>query len=530
MLVNRKITLTQLLQRFSAGIVLIFVGQFICEAQPPFNPLPPIAPRGMPQGPVAQPFAPNFVPPAAAPVINCRDSYQGELHLEIAENALKLLLARESVSSGPVQDFIQGATVNGTQTTQTKIDVDVQPDQQNAKFNFVISGNVESTTTARTAQAEILQEGMSPFQATKSVMLNGEQILTSKAIIQVMPNQRVLNARSLQGRMPIFGRLADQLAFNIAVNRTPQSNIAAGQKMLNRLQPELDGEIDKNLAQTNQLLNQQVWARLRDWNIEPHQKKTMSSADRLYWDYQIGSTNISYPDQPLLPDLSQSIDPQIAAPISDDVEIHIHESLFATVASRRSLAGKLVSINEIQAATDQLLSLFAEEITEPSPALPIAIDFVFAEENPLQARFEEGFLNLQMRGKFKAGNLPSTELQQINLKITALIESDSVLFKTVNVEVLEEDSTGSTRTPGLTQTAIATQLRSHRKPIRLRRSTPLPYDKFQGTEIKLADMDSGKGWLIVKLEISKPQLKPIPEAPLIAPQPPVLGPTFAPVP
>ena len=524
---NQKITHTRRVKLFSAGVVLLFIGQSICEAQPPFNPLNP---AGIPPGPANQPVPPGFIPPAVAPVINYRESYQGELHLEISENALKMLLAREDTSSGPIQDFVDGAAVNGTQTTQTSTDVDIQPDQQNAKFNFVISGNVESTTTARTAQAEILQEGMSTFQGTKSVMLNGEEILTSKAIIQVMPNQRVLNARSLQGRMPIIGRLADQLAYNIAVNRTQQSNIVAGQKILNRVQPKIDTEIDRNLSQTNQLLKQQVWQRLRDWNIEPHYKNTMSSADRIYWDYQIGNTNIPYPEQPLLPDLSQSINPQIPAPVSDDVEILIHESLFATVASKRSLAGKTVSINEIQAATDQLLTLFAEEIAEPSQELPIAIDFVFANENPLRARFEEGYLNLQMRGKFKAGNLPSTETQRINLKITAEMNNDSVLFKTMNVDVLEEDPNGTTKTPGLTQTAIATQLRSQLKPIRLSRSTPLPAEKFQGTEIKLADLDSGNGWLIVKLEVTKAQIQPIPQAPFIAPQAPILGPTFAPTP
>ncbi len=468
----------------------------------PQRPYPPVIPPGrpIPGAPVAGAQPPNaFVPPAVEPPVDYRAAYQGEVHLEFSEQALKTLLARQDVNSSPIQEVIPGAVLDGLQTTQTRVDIDCQPSQEGAKFLFIVNGHVESTVTARTPQAEVLQQGNTVFTATKPVLLDGEKILTQKAVIQVLPNQRVMNARTPQGRMPIFGRLADRIAYNAAVARTPQSNMIAGRRLLEKLQPQLDSEFDSQLSQADRNLQENLWARLEEWNVAPQQKAAFSSADRLFWDYRLTEKVIPFAAAEALPDLSQSVDPNIvpAPPTSGtDLEVHLHESLFATIAAKRSLGGRVVSLNNLKAIVDRFLSSYTDEDVADQQEFPVPIDFRFADTAPLVALFEEDHLSVQLRGTFQAGNLPGTEIQQIHLKITASLDDEHIVLRTTAVDVFEEDKEGNPQSPGLTQSAIASQLKAQLQPMHLPRTIPLPQERFPGKAFRAAEVNSGNGWLI----------------------------------
>jgi len=520
-------------------VVLTLVAPIRLQAQRPVPrpqpAYPPIVPpgaqvQGMPMqgGLIPGQSPPGFVPPAAQPAVDYRAAYQGEVHLEFSEQALKTLLARQDVNSSPVQEVVPGAVIDGLQTTQTQVDIDCQPSQEGAKFLFIINGHVESTITARTPQAEVLQQGNTIFTATKPVLLDGEKILTQKAVIQVLPNQRVMNARTPQGRMPIFGRLADRIAYNAAVARTPQSNMIAGQRLLEKLQPKLDSEFDSQLSQVDRSLRNDLWARLEEWNVAPQQKSAFSSADRLFWDYRFTEKTVPFTVAQPLPDLSQSVDPNIvpAVPTSgNDLEVHLHESLFATIAAKRSLGGRVVSLNNLKSIVDRFLSSYTDEDVSNQQQFPVPIDFHFADTAPLVALFEEDHLSLQLRGTFQAGNLPGTEIQQIHLKITATLDDGHIVLRTTAVDVFEEDKEGNPQSPGLTQSAIASQLKAQLQPMHLPRTIPLPQDKFPGKAFHAAEMNAGNGWLIAGFVLADcdvpPQSPVTPVQPLTPPSSPL---------
>src|SRR5690606_25441318 len=121
---------------------------------------------------------------------------------------------------------------------------------------------------------------------------------TQKSLIQVLPNQTVLGAQARPGPLPMFGNLADRIAYRAALAKLPESNLVAGQKVIDRLQPELDGKIDAELSQTNQLLREHLWKRLKDWNVSPDYKVAFSTSDRLCWDYRLNSQPISWTPGP----------------------------------------------------------------------------------------------------------------------------------------------------------------------------------------------------------------------------------------
>ncbi|MCA8986950.1 MAG: hypothetical protein KDA78_04885 [Planctomycetaceae bacterium] len=506
--------------------------QWTVVAQPPFGPPPGF--QSPPAGVLNLPTP--FLPPAAEPQVDYSAQYQGELHFELSERLLSAIVSRTDKQTGPVQDFIAGANVNGLQTTETRVDVAMQPSLDGARFAFQMQGNVESTTTARTPQAEVMHLGNSYFQASKGVMWNGKSFLAQMAIIQVMPNQRVMSARTPQGRMPLFGRMADRIAYNVAVSRTGESNLHAGQRLIQRLQPELDRSLDTELAKVNKTLQEKVWTQATQQGIEPVASRSFSSADRMYFDYRWGESPLKFTPEGLLTSVADSIEPRVTNPLPADVEFHLHERVVELAIGHFQLGGQVVSVSQMEDLLIRTAEMFSDMPAPESTPLPLDIDFRFAQTNPLQLQFIDGYVLLTLRGTFQAGNLPETTTQQILLKISLEQDQTRLHMKTTSVEVYEEGPGGERKTPpGITQTAIATQFRSQLVPLQFPRKFVLP-ETMAGKSIRLTQIEIGNGWLVSRMELvdATDVVPTLPDlsAPTLNMQPilPAPAPTFQPAP
>jgi len=477
----------------------------------PMTPLPggpvPILP-GMPS-----PFLPD--PAAATPVV--APTYQGDFHLEVSEELLQTLVKRQEVSSGAVQDYVSGAVVNGQQTTQSDVSIDCLPSAQGAQFDFIVQGVVSSSTNAATPQATIQQQGNTAFRASKRVLLNGDTILTQKAVVQVMPNLMVTGAQTRPGPLSMFGNLGNRMAYRAAMARLPESNLIAGQKTISRLQPEMDQKIDSQLAEADKLVRDNLWKRLETWNVLPEYKAAFSTAERLHWDYRLRTDPVPF--------VAVNTPPQQNA-VGSAVTVHCHDSLFSTVAARRQLGGKSVSLNELREATDRFLGMLAEEIPNESPDLPVSVIFTFDTRDPLRGSYANNELLLTLKGSFQAGNLPATPTQRIQLTIDAQMEADSFVIEVTDVDVHQLGADNSVEEPGLTQTAIAQQLEQQLRPIRLKRAIPLPTPNG-GPSLTLSDMTAQDGWLKAEfaLQTWRPTQTETPSPVHSAPTP---APTFVP--
>ncbi len=451
------------------------------------------------------PVPPQALPAAPLP-FNPQERYQGEIHLELSQQLLQMVVSRQETDFGPVQDFIMGAVVTGQQTTVSRVTVDCVPSQEGAQFDFVVDGQILSSTTAATPQANILQQGNTLFQARKRVLLNAETIMTQRVGVQVMPNQQVTGARARPTPLPIFNNLADRIAYRAALSRLHESNIVAGQRVMERLQPELDTKIDAKLAEANTLFREQLWQRLTDWNVLPEYRAAFSSSDRLHWDYRLGNNPI--PWQAPVTNETQLLPGQPVASGSDLV-LRLHESLFETVASRRSLGGKSISLNELREATDRLLSLLAEEVPSDIPSLPLAINFTFSEQRPIRAVARNNELLVYLRGTFQAGNLPRTEVQEIRLRVNGDLTEETFTIQIADVQVREVQADGSLASPGITQSAIANQIKTNLQPFVLQRKLKMPAELKDSLSLRLTSISSDGEWMTIHLDaVQSPQPLP----------------------
>lgn len=443
-------------------------------------PIPPILP-----GRVAHPEFPLGIIPA--PVIS-----QGDFRVEVTESFLQQLLSREDQTSGAVQDLILGAQVNGQQTTLSNVSINCLSAINGARFNFEIQGTSQTATTASTPQATIAHQGNSRFRATKSVLFDGTKLLTLKATLSVMPDQKVVGVRTRHSRVPLLGPLADQIALGTAIVRTPQSNLIAGQKLIRRLQPQVDQQIEQNLKRANQWLQEKIWNRLEQSNLSPQSRSAFSTNDKLLLDYRFSEKPVN------------EISPESKA---GGIRLLLHEQFFAGLISKHNLAGKQISFNEIIDQSNTLLQMVDQSFIDNPNVLPLELHFTCAESSPLTISFQDNRMELILRGKFQLQNLSETETHRVRLTFTTELNDTQLIIKSEEIDIREEQPDGKLAEPGFTQRAYVTQFETLLRPVHIKRQIVIPLNMANANAItvtaQLKQLTVNKGWLDFSWDATK---------------------------
>ncbi len=478
---------------------------------PPVNKILPVQPLPLPIPPPAfSPLSPSMAPnPLAAPGLPVDENtlselLQGDFRFEVTENFLQRLLSRKQQNQGAVQDFILGAQVNGQQTTVSSVSIDCLPSRNGARFNFEIQGTVQTATTASTPRATIVQQGNNQFRATKPVLFDGSKLLTRKATLLVMPDQKVLGAHSRHSRMPLLGPLADQIALGAAVAHTPQSNLIAGQKLIRKLQPLIDTQTDQNLTLVNKELQEKVWTRLEQINLMPLSRAALSTGKKLIFDYRFSK-------QPVRQN----------SPISNDgdVRLSIHEQLIAGLAAKQELAGKRVSLNKIVDYSNIILQMVDPSFIDNPNTLPVEVHFTCSDTSPLKVSFQNNQIEMLFRGKFQLQNLPLTEMHRVRITFSTELNEKQLIIKSEVIDVREELSDGSLAEPGFTQRAFVTQFESLLRPVHIEREKSIPLNlnesEISSVAVKLNQLNLNTGWLGLSWSVTREVDEPFSPTPAL---------------
>ena len=500
-------------------IVFVHVFMIECSAQPPevssgrfFPPgakifplaiplpppvfLPPLFPRGV----LGRPIIPQLPITPQVPIASQLPASdrqlptisQGDIRFEITEDCLQQLLSRQEKTSDAIQDYVLGAQVSGQQTTLSQVFLNCQPSRSGARFDFDIQGTVQSATTAFTPQAAIRQQGNSQFRVTKPVLFDGTNLLTQKSTVLVMPNQKMIGAQSRLSNRPLIGPLADEIALRAAKMHTAQGNLVAGQKIVERLQPKIDSQIEQRLKLSNQWLKQNIWDRLEQLDLSPVSRSSFSTQDKLFFNYQF---------------LEQPVNGHFSEDATGDIRMMLHKQVFDRLLIKQKLAGKRFSLN---AAVDQfnvLLQAVDQNFIDNPGELPIEVHFSFAESSPLQVSFQDQHIELMVRGKFQIQDLPASETQRIRLVFVTELNDDQLVVKAETIEVQEELSDGELGEPGFAQRAFVTQFEALLRPVHIDRHISLPLASNRSDNMNLSmnfkQLLIKDDWLVFCLDVEK---------------------------
>jgi hypothetical protein len=129
----------------------------------------------------------------------------GDLVIEIHEDLLNRFVSRTDQRQSEVRDFVLGADVHGTETTNTTVHIDLQPSDEGVALNLVLNGHNQSHTVGYTPQAAVRTFGQHSFVARKPIVHEGRLFRTGRPQVDVTPNNQTLGADTVVSGVPFLG-------------------------------------------------------------------------------------------------------------------------------------------------------------------------------------------------------------------------------------------------------------------------------------------------------------------------------------
>jgi hypothetical protein len=433
--------------------------------------------------PVEEP-APALAP-AAVPAITPTPF---NVHLIVAEEFLNCFVARSDVKPGEVDDVIMGAKVDGQQWTETRLRLDLRPSPDRMHALFVLEGHVQSQTVGRTDQGAVQTLGRQHFYALKDVFFDGQQFSTRHAGVHVRAQNVPVGASTpLDGTL--FQGLGTRMALRMAERQRPQSEEIARNRIVEKLYPTFDREIDQQLADLNERLEQQVRGSMRQVNLLPTTQLARSNETHLHY-----AARFALPDsgpQPPIP----------TQPLSQPhgATVYLHECLLNGLLDRLRLNGRKVTDRELRnIGAEVRRSLGGLPFDAGTPALPVETEIEFDAEQPLAVRFTGSRMELELRATFR----PAGQALLPELSITVPVQlqrQPNDDWRLVYGDIVIRSVTGEDL-PVVAQNLIRQSLQADLPSISFPSRFDIPAWPENLPRLKLSELQAGDGWLIVGID------------------------------
>jgi hypothetical protein len=412
------------------------------------------------------------------------------IFVTVNEAFLNQLASRTNETAGPVHDCVLGAQVTGQQKTDSRVRIELLPSPTTAKFDVVVSGVTQSTTTAVTPQASVDSTAEQQFHVRKSIEFDGRQFLTRSpgAVLESRLQNR--EARTRASRVPVIGSIADSIALVEANRRRPMGEMESARRLTARLGPELNSSIDQRLAVANQALEK---------GRDPSTPWSGILNAPLKWstvDHVIAGRG-RFGSDPILS----------SAPPEDGLSgasLRLHES-----AVTEWLNSALPDEREFDVAElDAWLMRLGEKLGRPprseseAPTFqaPSGTMLVLAGERPLAVRFINQQFFIELTAAIRPPGVPELPMQKIVISYECLKEPEQISLRPLDVTVRAGDhaAADSVLSPAL-GAVIRGQAMSRMEALNLPRTLKIP---TEGREVKLTahSVRLVDGWLAIDWE------------------------------
>lgn len=333
--------------------------------------------------------------------------------------------------TGPVDDFILCAKVDGCQTTVTDVCIKLVPSVDTARFDIIAEGSISSSTQGVTDKATVFTQGNHWFQALKEVDFNGETFWTQPARIGVNANNYTTGAQT-NINLPIFGAIANRIAVMKAEQMRPESEAIAVGRVQDRVLPEFNNGVDNEFGpagKSNAAFNRDVVTPLKDLQLFPDAKHYSTTSShlriltRLMENGELGGH-----------------DAPPALGTGKGASLLLHDSVMNNGIDRLNIKGRTMTEDELNRELESKLGKLLGRTYELSPPKANEEDtgpktMVFDGTDPIRFRAAEGSLYLTIRAGFKQEGKEDIPPQIITLPINFTVQGESVIVDHGPVEV-----------------------------------------------------------------------------------------------
>lgn len=416
------------------------------------------------------------------------------LRIVASEKFLNKVVSYEHKDNSPVDDFILGAKIDGTQTTTGRVGLNLKPSDDTINFYMTFSGVTQSRTQGVTDQATIFTSGYHTFTASKTIGFDGDRFTTTPASVSVNASNTTTGARTGASGVPIFGGIADSIAVSAARDRKSQSEAIARQRVSSRVGPEFNEQVDAEFKGMTTSLSEKIIPKLHETNLFPSARSFRSSEDELW------------ASQRLMGDAEFGGDsPTFTATSSDGIAIHFHETVMNNALDRLNLGGRsLTEAKLIKEIATGVGSIIGKKLKLPAKGedgdKPDNTKFVFPKNDPIRVRIQDGELTLVIRAGLQPEEGDAIPTQEISVPLTFSLSDEDITIEAGAVGVAPVEPPASTfvqiARAGIVKSKLQKALptRQAERVFKLERKTGGP------VTLAVVQIKANAGWLSIVVE------------------------------
>jgi hypothetical protein len=450
---------------------------------------------------------PEAAPTLPTPPASSTPKTPYNLHVVASESLLNRFVTRTTAEPGEVDDFVFGAKVDGRQWTTTQLSLDLRPSSDRAHAVFTLDGHVQSQTTGRTEQGAVHSLGQQQFHAVKDVFFDGLQLSTRHAGVFVRAQNQTIGAST-----PLDGTLFQELGTRIALKRAernrPQAEEYARSRVVERVYPSFDKEIDQQLADANDRLDEQVRGSLRKGNLLPTSQLARSS-----------DTHLHYAARMVVGEGASLIAPAVPLVGPHELTVYLHESLLNGLLDRLNLRGRQTTDRELRDLGRQLRQALrggddGDTPGEDAPGLGIKLDteIEFDGETPLAVRFADNRMELQLRATFRPAG--QAFLPPLAITVPLKLELQPSQDWTLVWGEIDIQSTNGDEVPTVAKTLVRQAIESDLPQVSFPATLKTPNWPTDRPCLRVSALQATDGWLVISTDLDNPLRKPTEPMPI----------------
>lgn len=416
----------------------------------------------------------------------------GRTGLIFSEAFLNQLVTRETVEQGPVNDFILGAKVIGTQSTSARTSLNLIAEKNSARFVVNLHGTTQNQTTSLTPRAAVQSQGKYSFELAKLIQFDGRIVSTWSPSATLFVEQRNLGAITRLAPVPLLGPVANQAALNVANQRRPEAERIAAWKVTQNVAPRFNDEIDRQIKTINQTITQFR----QNWLNTERLQALQFSADTTERHLTISAT-VGTPTHLVTSQKTADLPPEV------DVAFFLDADFVNGITELLPLSGLRVTDTQLKAAVEKGLS----ELSTAAP--PQFITILLDETKPLQYSFRNSGIEIETRLAIQPVLGERIPLHRFVLRLTPVLQPDSIQLIPTVVDLQQLANDPQASSANLTREIIETKLQEELKSRSLPRSFTIPaFGEFQATRVSVVSLIIVDSQLQINLDVAPLRRQP----------------------
>ncbi|WP_437226368.1 hypothetical protein SH661x_004548 [Planctomicrobium sp. SH661] len=419
------------------------------------------------------------------------------LRLAVSEGFVNRFFSETRREQSQIRDRVMQASVYGYQCSDVTTRLDLVPSEVNAKFNLQLTGTIFANTNGVTSQATIHTIGRHSFNGSKLVAFDGQNFYLEPGHVSARANNQTVGATTKFSRVPLFGRVANNIAVRKANELRPQTNALAVRKITDQVSEELEREAAEQFANASKQLQTKTYGPLRKYNLYPDVMALSTTDSELrLWTRLMDSDEIAG---------SQAV--PIASIPSDGMVAQIHESLLSHAFDRLGLNGKTMTEDEVRQLLESRLSEILDRKVEiPKPAgqadasEQAANTLVFAEEDPVRFTIRDGVVTVFIQAGLKRDNGDDIPTQIISVPFQPTLQGDKIILTRGNVGVKPVVRPPSVAAQVARAQVMRQKIQSALPEQSVNRTMEVKTQNDKVVKLTVADIVAEGGWLVLTIK------------------------------